>query len=60
MLAQKSLSRRFYILLKRQQQANLKKGREERKKEGGWQEKGTVGSGFLPLRRKRRVTRNKW
>lgn len=34
-------------------------GREERKKEGGWQEKGTVGSGFLPLRGKRRVTRNK-
>lgn len=59
MLAQKSLSRRFYTLLRQQQQVNLKKGREERKKEGGWQEKGTVGSGFLQLRRKRRVTRNK-
>ena len=59
MLAQKSLSRRFYILLRQQQQVNLKKGREERKKEGGWQEKGTVGSGFLQLRRKRRVARNK-
>lgn len=58
MLAQKSLSRRFYILF-RQQQVNLKKEREERKKEGGWQEKGTVGSGFLQLRRKRRIARNK-